>query len=133
MIMAIVERNRILRPSTRLASSISYKINTEKVSGLDELIVRVYSEQKRLIAEFHFAGRDIAGKRSIHFRYINERIDWGKYENLISKKHKFNSCNLRHYFNDHLKLANQRTANSKSSFGFVYVEVRLSLPVTFRL
>ena len=40
--MAIVERNRILRPSTRLASSISYKINTEKVSGLDELIVRVY-------------------------------------------------------------------------------------------
>lgn len=46
MIMAIVERNRILRPSTRLASSISYKINTEKVSGLDELIVRVYSEQK---------------------------------------------------------------------------------------
>lgn len=62
MIMAIVERNRILRPSTRLASSISYKINTEKVSGLDELIVRVYSEQKRLIAEFHFAGRDIAGK-----------------------------------------------------------------------
>ena len=88
MIMAIVERNRILRPSTRLASSISYKINTEKVSELDELIVRVYSEQKKLIAEFHFAGRDIAGKRSIHFRYINERIDWGKYENLISKKHK---------------------------------------------
>ena len=52
MIMAIVERNRILRPSTRLASSISYKINTEKVSGLDELIVRVYSEQKRLIGSF---------------------------------------------------------------------------------
>lgn len=50
--MAIVERNRILRPSTRLASSISYKINTEKVSGLDELIVRVYSEQKRFIRHF---------------------------------------------------------------------------------
>lgn len=45
--MAIVERNRILRPSTRLASSISYKINTEKVSGLDELIVRVYSDAKK--------------------------------------------------------------------------------------
>ena len=88
MIMAIVERNRILRPSTRLASSISYKINTEKVSGLDELIVRVYSEQKKLIAEFHFEGRDIAGKRSIHFRYIYKRNDCRKYENLISKKHK---------------------------------------------
>ena len=42
MIMAIVERNRILRPSTRLASSISYKINTEKVSGLDELLSLIH-------------------------------------------------------------------------------------------
>lgn len=72
--MAIVERNRILRPSTRLASSTSYKIDTEKVSDQDKLIVRIYSERHKLIEEFYFDGRNIAGKESIHFRYINEHI-----------------------------------------------------------
>lgn len=84
--MAIIVRNRVLRPSTRLSTSTSYKINTEKVSVQDELIVRIYSEQERLIAEFSFDGRNIATKRSIHFRYINNQIAWGKYEILISKK-----------------------------------------------
>lgn len=81
--MAIVERNRILRPSTRLVSSTSYKIDTKKISEQDKLIVRIYSEQYKLIGEFHFEGCDIAGKKSIHFQYIDEQIIWGKYENLI--------------------------------------------------
>ncbi len=84
--MAIIVRNRTLSLSTRLSTSVSYKISTEKVSMQDELIVRVYSEQKSLMAEFHFDGHNIAPKKSIHFRYVNDRISWGKYETLISKK-----------------------------------------------
>lgn len=84
--MAIIVRNRVLRLSTRLSTSVSYKINIEKVSKQDKLIVRVYSEQKRLIAEFHFDGHNIAPQKSIHFRYVNDRISWGKYEALIAKK-----------------------------------------------
>lgn len=83
MIMAIVERNRTLRPTTRLASSISYKIDTEKVSEQDKLIVCIYSEQQKLVGEFHFDGHDIVGKKSIHFQYIDGQISWGKYEKLI--------------------------------------------------
>lgn len=74
--MANIERNRILRLSTRLTSSTSYKIDTEKVSDRDKLIVRIYSERHKLIEEFYFDGRDIAGKKSIHFRYINKHITW---------------------------------------------------------
>lgn len=84
--MSIFVRNRVLRLSSRLSTSTSYKINTEKVSELDKLIVRVYSEQERLMAEFYFDGHDIAPQKSIHFRYINDRISWGKYETLIEKK-----------------------------------------------
>lgn len=84
--MAIIVQNRVLRLSTRLSTSISYKINTEKVSKQDKLIVRVYSEQESLMAEFYFDGHNIAPKKSIHFRYVNDRISWGKYETLIAKK-----------------------------------------------
>lgn len=87
--MSIIERNRTLRPSTRKVTSKSYKINTKNVSVQDELVVYVHSEQKELMASFHFSGRDIAGKDSIHFYWINDRIEWGMYESLIQKQERY--------------------------------------------
>lgn len=60
-------RNRWIRPSTRQESSISYKINTEKVTADDVLIVNVFHEANEFKKSFRFSGEDVAAKNSIHF------------------------------------------------------------------
>lgn len=69
--MSEIIRNRTIRPSTRLASSKSYKINTEKVSSGDTLVVNINHESNPFCKSFKFNGKDIAHKKSISFR-VNE-------------------------------------------------------------
>ena len=64
--MAEVTRNRTIRPTTREASS-SYKIDTKVVTAQDTLIVNIDHESKSFRKSFHFSGKDIESKNSIHF------------------------------------------------------------------
>jgi len=66
--MNTIIRNRTIRPSTRLETSKSYKINTEKVSSGDILIVNIDHESKDFHKTYHFNGSDVANRRSISFR-----------------------------------------------------------------
>lgn len=69
--MAEIIRNRTIRPSSRLKTSKTYKINTEAVSDGDTLIVNISHESENFQKTYKFAGKDVAHKRSISFR-LNE-------------------------------------------------------------
>lgn len=78
--MAKIIRNRTIRPSTRLATSTSYKVDVTKVSLEDSLEVNVKHESKTFHKTYHFNGQNISNKKSIHFRVIesdeNIEIVW---------------------------------------------------------
>jgi len=65
--MAEIIKNRTIRPSTRLASSKSYKIDTKNVGNGDKLIVNISHESKNFQRTYKFNGNDLASKDSIHF------------------------------------------------------------------
>ncbi|SMP38277.1 DNA-deoxyinosine glycosylase [Anoxynatronum buryatiense] len=75
-----VVRNRTIRPSTRLETSKSYKIDTRKVSTNNTLIVNIDHEAKPFQKSYKFKGSDVAHRNSISFR-VDElespiRITW---------------------------------------------------------
>lgn len=63
-----ITRNRTIRPSTRLETSKSYKINTKNVSRGDILVVNIDHESKPFHKSYKFNGADVAHKDSISFR-----------------------------------------------------------------
>ena len=65
--MTEIIRNRTIRPSTRLEKSKSYKIDTEKVSNGDILIVNIDHESKSFRKTYKFNGADLVNKDSISF------------------------------------------------------------------
>ncbi|MFZ4799127.1 MAG: hypothetical protein ACOYMA_16620 [Bacteroidia bacterium] len=65
--MANIERNRIIRPSSRLETSKSYKIDTKNVTKEDSLTVNIGHETKSFNKTYCFKGSDIASKKSISF------------------------------------------------------------------
>jgi len=69
--MVEIIRNRTIRPSTRLETSKSYKIDTKAVSRGDILIVNIDHESKTFRRTYKFKGADIAYKDSISFRVNN--------------------------------------------------------------
>ena len=79
--MAIIKRNRILRPSSREPQS-TYKINTSKVGINDTLYVTITHEDNAEFKKVYiFDGKDLVDKNSIHFSYDEECIKW--LDNLI--------------------------------------------------
>ena len=68
--MSVVERSRVLRPSTRQDSSESYKVDTAAVGHTDILRLSLYHEgdSERAFAILEFDGKDIADLASIHFK-----------------------------------------------------------------
>lgn len=60
--------NRTIRPSSRLETSKSYKINTKTVFSGDTLTVNIDHESKPFKKSFRFKGSDVAHKDSISFR-----------------------------------------------------------------
>lgn len=78
--MADIIRNRTIRPSSRLQSSKSYKIDTKQVYRGDVLIVNIYHESKPFHRTYKFNGADVTSKDSISFR-VNDygtsiEINW---------------------------------------------------------
>lgn len=79
--MAIIKRNRTLRPSSRVPQSI-YKIDTRNIGIDDTLYVTITHEDSTEFKEVYtFEGKDLVDKNSIHFSYQDERIEW--LDNLI--------------------------------------------------
>ena len=76
--MAIIKKYRTLRPSTRKPSSISYRVNTDKVGPADTLLLTIYDEKKPgvPIDVRTFEGRDILGKNTIHFTALQQNGKW---------------------------------------------------------
>lgn len=76
--MNLIVKKRVLRPSTRLASSKSYKINTEKVSENDILHVEISHETNPEIVlfKYEFSGSDVANRNSIHFKAEQKDEGW---------------------------------------------------------
>jgi hypoxanthine-DNA glycosylase len=75
--MSEVIRNRTIRPSSRLETSKSYKIDTKSLSNGDTLVVNIDHETEPFKQSFQFKGSDVAIKDSISFR-VNDygtRID----------------------------------------------------------
>ncbi len=66
--MTDIIRNRTIRPSTRLETSKSYKIDTKTVSRGDILVVNIDHETKPFRKSYKFNGSDVAHKDSISFR-----------------------------------------------------------------
>lgn len=67
--MAKILRNRVIRPSTRLQTSKSYKIDTKNVLSNDILEVYITHESDENFHKvFIFQGSEIAHRNSISFR-----------------------------------------------------------------
>ena len=63
-----ITRTRIIRPSTRLEKSKSYKVDTKSVSNGDILVVNIEHESKPFHISYRFKGSDVAYKDSISFK-----------------------------------------------------------------
>ncbi len=71
--MIKIVRSRTIRPSTRLVTSKTYKVDTEKVGVEDLLEVNIKHESNCFCKVYHFNGQDIASRKSIHFKVIESR------------------------------------------------------------
>lgn len=65
--MAEVIRNRTIRPSTRLATSVNYRVDVSRVLRTDTLVVNINHESKPFKRTYRFNGKDVADKNSISF------------------------------------------------------------------
>lgn len=74
--MAIIKRNRVLRPSCRDVKS-TYKVDTKNVGIDDTLYVTITHESNTEFRDVYiFEGKDLVDKNSIHFSYDGENIEW---------------------------------------------------------
>jgi hypothetical protein len=84
--MAEIIRNRVIRPSSRLATSKNYKIDTKGVNRGDSLKVNITHEKKEFYKTFYFKGDDLYNKDSISFSVkdsgVNIEIHWANIQPL---------------------------------------------------
>lgn len=66
--IAEIIRNRTIRPSSRLESSVRYKIDTKAVERGDTLIVNIDHESEGFKRTYRFNGRAMSERDSIHFK-----------------------------------------------------------------
>lgn len=74
--MAEIHRSRTIRPSSRLETSTSYKVNVEGISANDTLVVTVDHESKPFRQVYRFSGKQLQGRKSIHFKTDDDNIIW---------------------------------------------------------
>jgi len=70
--MPDIIRNRTIRPSSRLESSMNYRININGISTSNVLIVNINHESKPINKSFTFRGGDIIKKKSLFFRVVDD-------------------------------------------------------------
>lgn len=75
-----ITRKRTIRPSTRLATSVNYRVHINGIMSTDTLIVIVNHENKSFQKTFKFNGKDVLKKKSLGFKVYDDgkeiRISW---------------------------------------------------------
>ncbi|MES2558388.1 MAG: hypothetical protein V4590_01510 [Bacteroidota bacterium] len=66
--MAEITRNRTIRPSTRLETSVNYRVHINGITANDTLIVNITHESKPFARTFSFRGKDVLQKKSLGFK-----------------------------------------------------------------
>jgi hypothetical protein len=84
--MATIEKNRVIRPSTRKASS-RYRVHCDKVGAADTLRINITHESDPSVHfNYEVEGREIANLNSLHFdaTFVNGRwqITWQQKVNI---------------------------------------------------
>lgn len=78
--MAEIIRNRTIRPSTRLATSVNYRVHISGITAGDMLIVNIGHESKTFSRCYTFKGSDVVKKKSLGFKVTDDgtgiRIQW---------------------------------------------------------
>ncbi len=62
--MAEIIRNRTIRPSTRLDTSVNYRVHLDGVSPSDTLVVNIKHESKSFSKQFMFKGSEVLKKKA---------------------------------------------------------------------
>lgn len=70
--MAEIIRNRKIRPSTRLATSVNYRVDVAKVLQTDILVVNISHEKGTFKKTYRFKGKDLVYKNSISFKVYDD-------------------------------------------------------------
>ena len=78
--MPEIIRNRTIRPSTRKATSVNYRIDIKGLSNGDTLIVNIDHESKPFQKTFKFKGSNVLKRRSLGFKVLESEggiiIQW---------------------------------------------------------
>jgi hypothetical protein len=78
--MAEIIRRRTIRPSTRLDTSVNYRVHLDGVSNGDTLVVIINHESKSFEKVFKFRGSDVLKKKSLGFKVYDDgkqiKINW---------------------------------------------------------
>ena len=70
--MPDIIRNRTIRPSTRLATSVNYRVHLDGLSPNDTLVVNIRHESRPWTKTFRFKGREVLKKKCLGFRVAEE-------------------------------------------------------------
>jgi hypothetical protein len=70
--MSEIIRRRTIRPSTRLETSVNYRVSITNITASDILVVHVNHESKSFRKTYRFWGRDILKMKSLSFRVQDE-------------------------------------------------------------
>jgi hypothetical protein len=70
--MPEIVRKRTIRPSTRKATSVNYRVDIKGIGASDTLIVEISHESRPFHKVFKFRGRDVLQKKSLGFT-VNEK------------------------------------------------------------
>ena len=78
--MPEIIRRRTIRPSTRLDTSVNYRVHIENITASDTLVVIVNHESKSFQKTFKFSGREVIKKKSLGFKVTDDgkniQINW---------------------------------------------------------
>ncbi|MCR8560919.1 hypothetical protein KXD93_24895 [Mucilaginibacter sp. BJC16-A38] len=64
-------KRRTIRPSTRLKTSEFYRVDINKITASDTLIVNVTHESKPFQKTFKFKGSEVIKKKSLGFKVVD--------------------------------------------------------------
>lgn len=73
--MPEIIRNRTIRPSTRKATSVNYRVAINNITAGDTLVVNITHEKGYFKKTCKFRGSDVLKKKSLGFRVEGEGKD----------------------------------------------------------
>ncbi len=70
--MTQIIRNRTIRPSTRLETSVNYRVHIDGITASDTLVVNINHESKSFTKAFKFKGMDVIKRKSLGFKVYDD-------------------------------------------------------------